>query len=229
MKYTMNHMRTDALCGLFGVTLGTLVMGCLFIALVMLAGCAAEGPQAGEPATQRSSWLAHTSPAPMPADHKAFSQLTVQAAEHWRDLAAEVAVRVYKAYSDRLDLLEHPLYIAAPNNRPFSVAFYNLLRAELISRGLQVSYKKEAYSVLLEYAAQTVPFDPSRFERMWPAEGDGSNHELIVNARMFYHNRFVMHCAAIRYINDKDLALYIDPQIADPLAESTRNIRITGK
>ena len=172
-----------------------------------------------------------TSPVPLPEDHRAYAQLMEQAADHWRDMATEVAQRVYKAYEDRDDLLEVPIFVAPPNNRPFTVAFYHLLRTELVSRGLQVSYNREPYSVLLEYSVQTVPFDPERFKRYAPRQGlaEGSNHELIVNARLFFRNRFVMHCASIRYINDADLALYIDPQNHDPLAESLRAVRITRK
>jgi hypothetical protein len=38
----------------------------------------------------------------------------------------------------------------------------------------------------------------------------------------------VLHTSAVRYINDADLPLYLDPQLADPKAESIRNIRIVS-
>ncbi|MCL1915536.1 MAG: hypothetical protein FWG17_02320 [Desulfovibrionaceae bacterium] len=207
---------------------------CLSIFLLGALCClsaACAGKPAEPPPDPYDRGLVLTSPVPLPEDHQAFAQLTAQAAEHWRDMAVDVAERVYKAYADRDDLLEYPLYVAVPNNRPFTVAFYNFLRAELVSRGLQVSHSREAGSILLEYAVQTVPFDPSRFARYSPdgERGPGSNHEVVVQARMFHRNRFIMHCASVRYINDADLDLYKDPQAHDPLAESLRNVRIIRK
>jgi hypothetical protein len=163
-------------------------------------------------------------------------QPKIQAAEHWRSIAADVADRVLFAVMDRPDLQGKPLFVALPNNRPFSVAFYHLLRTELVSRGLQLSYSREPQAVAVEYAVQTVLFDSSRFgatmDSMGISSGNSgiapSNNEIIVNARMFFQNRFVLHASAARYINDADLPLYLDPQLADPLAESTRNIRIVS-
>jgi hypothetical protein len=174
--------------------------------------------------------------APVAAGFKKSYQPKIQAAEHWRSIAADVADRVLFAVMDRPDLQEKPLFVALPNNRPFSVAFYHLLRTELVSRGLQLSYKREPQAVAVEYAVQTVLFDSSRFgsitESMGISSGNGgispSNNEIIVNARMFFQNRFVMHASAVRYINDADLPLYLDPQLADPLAESTRSIRVVS-
>ena len=214
---------------------GKNIASAILVSLVyasLLLGCSGQDakPEASAAAQAKAEPRPLTSPEPVATDHTAYAQLVAQAGEHWRDLAEDVADRVFKAYKDRSDLLDKPLYLNAPNNRPFTVAFYHLLRTELVSRGLQVSYNKEPRSVILEYNVQTVPFnasrrdDSSRFE-----EARHSDSEIIVNARMFYHNRFVMHCSSIRYINEDDLALYIDPQNADPLAESSRNIRITKK
>lgn len=160
---------------------------------------------------------------------KAYTQLKIQASEHWRDMAVEVAERVLMAVEDRCDIQGRPIHIVHPNNRPFSVAFYNLLRTELVSRGMQVSYDREPGDVVLEYTVQTVPFDASRFGTGDTHYAPPSDNEIIVNARLFYQNRFVLHCSAIRYINDADWALYIDPQVADPKAESSRSVRVTNR
>lgn len=159
----------------------------------------------------------------------AYTQVKVQAAEHWRGMAVEVADRVLMAVEDRCDIQGRPIHIVHPNNRPFSVAFYNLLRTELVSRGMQVSYDREPGDVVLEYTVQTVPFSDSRFGTGDTHYAPPSDNEIIVNARLFYQNRFVLHCSAIRYINDADWALYIDPQVADPKAESSRNVRVTNR
>jgi hypothetical protein len=174
--------------------------------------------------------------APVAVGFSKSYQPKIQAVEHWRTIADDVAKRVLLAVMDRPDLQGKPLFVALPNNRPFSVAFYHLLRTELVSRGLQVSYNREPSAVVVEYAVQTVLFDSSRFaailESMGISNRNGgitpSDNEIIVNARMFFQNRFVMHVSAVRYINDADLPLYIDPQLADPMAESTRNIRIVS-
>ncbi|MDR1126040.1 MAG: hypothetical protein LBM64_08300 [Deltaproteobacteria bacterium] len=155
-------------------------------------------------------------------------QLQVQATAHWREVAADVGERVVIAHTDRPDIHNRPIFIAMPNNRPFSLAFYNLLRTELVSRGLQVSYNREPGGLVLEYTIQTVLFNPSRGDND-RSNASPSEHEVIVNSRMFYQNRFVMHCSAVRYINDDDLALYLDPQAADPMSESGRDIRVVNK
>ncbi|MDR2504266.1 MAG: hypothetical protein LBD82_07815 [Deltaproteobacteria bacterium] len=209
--------------------------GGLLLACVLLAtGCSGKkdhAPASYQDVLDNPPAASRTSSAPALEDPPAFAQLRAQAADHWRDMAVEVAQRVYKAYAERDDLLARPIYLAMPNNRPFTVAFYNLLRTELVSRGMQISYSKEPRGGLLEYFVQTVPFDDRRFNRVLSHLGEerGSNHEIIVNARLSYNNRFVMHCSSIRYINDADLRLYADPQAADPLAESSRRVSITEK
>lgn len=216
---------------------GTKLICAILVSLVyasLLLGCGSKEPSAQSapkqsvtPARQGSSLR---SPAPVAANHHAYTQLVEQAGEHWRDMASEVAGRVFKAYEDREDLLSRPIYLPPPNNRPFTVAFYHLLRTELVSRGLQVSHDQEPRSVLLEYWVQTIPFDGSRHEKSGRFQNaKQSDSEIVVNASMFYRNRFVMHCSQVRYINEKDLELYLDPQNFDPQASSSRNIRITGK
>lgn len=211
----------------------------LLVCAGLLVGCSAPELDPDDLEEQQSADLESemeagplTAPAPVPVNHQAFSQPVEQAGEHWRDLAADVAARVLKAYEDREDLMARPIYLPAPNNRPFTVAFYHLLRTELVSRGLQVSYAQEPRSAILEYWVQTVPFDKSRRDDSERFENQGakpSDSEIIVSARMSYRNRFVMHCSQVRYINEADLALYIDPQGFDPMGSSSRNIRITNK
>lgn len=217
---------------------GTKFISAILVSLVyasLLLGCGGSEPdpadqQAAAPAAEGQKEQL-TAPSPVAAYPQAYSQLVVQAGEHWRDLASDIGARVLKAYEDRSDLLDRPLYLPPPNNRPFTVAFYHLLRTELVSRGLQVSYYKEPRSVVLEYSVQTVPFDPSRRSEpgRFENEAASSDSEVIVSARMFYRNRFVMHASSVRYINEADLALYLDPQSFDPLASSSRSIRIDKK
>lgn len=209
----------------------------LALALMLCAGC--SGLEAPPPeAAYNGADQSKSSPVPLPKDYGLHYQLTVQAAEHWRGMAVDVAAQVYRAYAERPDLLPHPIFVARPNNRPFSVAFYNFLRSELVARGLQVAYTPEHNAASLEYAVQSARFDPGRFERgyfggareiygAW--EGRASDNEIVLNARLLHNGRFVLHCSAIRYINDEDLPLYEDPQAFDPLAESRRNIKITVK
>lgn len=185
------------------------------IFLALLAGCA------------------DTSPAPFALDHERGAQYREQAVEHWRELAREVARQVYDSYDYRNDLLVHPVYVVQPNNRPFSVAFYHLLRTELVSLGLQVAHYPEENSVTLEYTVQTVAFHPSRFDDQdipfyYSGYSTGSVREVIVNSRLHFNNRFVMQTSAVRYINDHDWQLYADPNFYDPMSESNRTVKVSG-
>lgn len=180
---------------------------------------------------------------PVPEKPVAYSQERVQAADHWRDIAVDVAEKIRDALVARDDLLTKPLYIAPPNSRPFMLAFHELLKTELVSRAIQVAQVREADSVLVDYDVTTVLHDSSRFSRgvyshiadMGVAIGNifsgtgASDHEIVVNARMSYNNRYVTHLSYIRYINDEDWPLYISPDSMTPGSGGSRAIRVTNR
>ena len=179
-----------------------LALAAAFALAVISAACAPGGGQSNATSAQY---------------HQGSGQRQLLTVGDWRAIAVEVAARIHKAISDRDDLTDQPIYLAPPHDRPFAVAFYNLLRTELVSRGLQVSYQREPHSTLVEYTAQTVLLNDER------------DYTLVVNARMYFLNRFVMHCSLARYIKDEDIALYADPQLPDPYAVSTERIKISRK
>jgi len=179
---------------------------------------------------------------PVPQKPVAFTQEKFQAADHWRDIAVDVADKVRDALVERDDLVTKPLFVVPPNSRPFMLTFHQLVKTELVSRAIQVSERREADSVQVEYDVLTVLHDSSRF-------GDGiysrladlgiglarlfsgssaSDHEIVVNVRMAYNNRYVVHLSYIRYINDADWPLYLDAASVDPSAGKNRTIRVTN-
>lgn len=210
-------MRLYSLC----IQLGVLI---IFAISVFLGGCAStEIP------------LAETPPL--------YSQQKIQAADHWDNVANTVAMRIQKSMEDRPDLVNKPVYVVLPNSRPFSMAFHSLLLTRLVSKGMQVSETREADSLILEYDVQMILYESSR--RDWipslAAMGIGvadmfsgkytstSDHEIIINSRIVYHNRYVMHLSSIHYINDADFALYVSPQSFDPAADTSRNVRFVNR
>ncbi len=172
-----------------------------------------------------------------------YTQQKIQAIDHWDNIANDVAMRVQKSLEDRPDLVAKPIYIKPPTNRPFSTAFYNLLRTRLVSKGMQVADKPEPDMLTLDYTLQMVLHGTPHGTWLPSLGGMGiavaglvtggytttSNHELMINSRIMHNNRYVMHLSHIVYINDDDWPLYISHESMDPMASTTRNVRITNK
>lgn len=180
---------------------------------------------------------------PVPEKPVAYTQEKSQASDHWRDIAVDVADKIRDALVERPDLLTKPIYVVAPNSRPFMLTFHQLLKSELVSRAIQVSEQREPDAVEVEYDVLTVLHDSSRFNAgvySWLADlgiglgrlfsgSSGSDNEIVVNVRMAYNNRYVVHQSYIRYINDEDWALYLSPESLDPRSGKSRVIRVTNR
>jgi hypothetical protein len=133
------------------------------------------------------------------------------------------------AVFERRDLTDKPIFVAAPGSRPFDMAFYALLKTELVSRAVQVSESMEPETLRMEYQIQTVYHDPSRFGMAPGRYSSSSNHEIMVNVAMSYNNRYVLHLSYTRYINEADWPLYIDPESQEPVMGKARTIRVTNR
>ncbi len=178
----------------------------MLMLIVFLAGCA------------RSS-------VPVPVRPVAYTQEKAQAADHWRDIAVDIADKIRDALVERTDLTTKPLYVVPPDSRPFMVTFNQLVKSSLVSRAIQVSERREPDSVQVEYDVVTVKHDPSRL----PAGSSASDHEVVINVRMAYDNRYVVHRSYIRYINDPDWMLYLSRESLDPASGRNRFIRVTNR
>ena len=143
---------------------------------------------------------------PEPEDPIAYYQLRAQAADHWREIAEDVAIKVQKALLERNDLIDKSIYVIPPPSRPFMAAFHQFLKTEMVSRGMQVSEQREIDTPVLKYDVLAIAFAPSRMGVKRPS--GASDHEIVVNARFGYNNRYVRHLSYIRYINDDDWRLY---------------------
>jgi len=182
---------------------------------------------------------------PVPKKPKAYEQEKSQAMDHWREIAVDVSKRVHHALMERNDLLDKPIYVQPPNSRPFMLSFHQLLRTEMVSRAMQVSESRERDTIRLEYDVITVFHNPSRFnEGIFSRVADmglgisnvftgsspsASNHEISVNVRMAYNNRYVLHLSYLRYINDADWPLYISPESQEPSAGRVRTVRVINR
>lgn len=199
------------------------VILCSLLALAgLLTGCSTSRPLATHP--------------PL------YTQEKLQAVDHWDNVANAVAMRVQKTLEDRRDLINKPIYVQPPNDRPFSQAFYNLLRTRLVSKGMQVSDKREADSLVLSYNVQIVLHE-SRASWAPSLRGMGigivnlvtgqfttrSKHEIIVNTSMVYKNRYAMHLSTVYYIDDDEWHMYISPESFDPNGGRTRTVRLVDR
>lgn len=118
----------------------------LLLAAALLAGCRSQLPLA-------SSY-------PMTTQHK------MQAAEHWNILAADVAERVAQAVGDRVELRLLAIDVDSEQSGPFNDVFKELLKSQLVFRGLQVA-EREENQLELKYKVQMVKHG-QRFQRPPP-------------------------------------------------------------
>lgn len=178
----------------------------MLLLIAFLAGCARSG-------------------IPVPEKPVAYSQEKVQATDHWREVAIDIADKIRDALVERTDLVMKPLYVVQPDSRPFMLAFHQVVKSALVSRAVQVSEEREADSVQVEYDVLTVHFDSSR-------KGIGSsasNGEVVITLRMAYDNRYVVHRSYIRYINDADWLQYLNRESLEPGSGRSRMIRVTNR
>ena len=172
-----------------------------------------------------------------------YQQEKLQAVDHWDNVANTVAKRVQKSLEDRPDLIHKPVYIKPSGTQAFSLAFYNLLHTRIVSKGMQVSEFPEGDCLVLEYDVQSVLHkrDSVQWMPSLAAMGIGvarffgsgytspSDYEIIINSRIVYQNRYVMHLSSIHYIDDDEWAMYISPQSFDPAASTVRRVPLVNR
>jgi hypothetical protein len=179
---------------------------------------------------------------PLAENPPLYEQGKLEAVDHWDNIANTVAERVRKSLEERRDLINKPIYVQPPNERPFSLAFHNLLRTRLVSKGMQVSNQREADSLLLNYNVQTVlhpssaSWTPSLagmgigvINLVTGSYGSRSDHEIIINSNMLHKNRYVMHLSTVCYISDDEWPMYISPESSDPNGGQTRTVRLVDR
>ena len=179
---------------------------------------------------------------PLATNPPLYEQDKLQAVDHWDNVANTVATRVQKSLEDRRDLINKPIFVQPPNDRPFSMAFYNLLRTRLVSKGMQVSDKCEADTLVLNYNVQTVLHESgASWTPSLASMGIGivntvtgsyttrSEHEIIINSTLLYKNRYVMHLSTVCYIDDDEWPMYISPESFDPNGGQTRTVRLVDR
>ncbi|MBU1001002.1 MAG: hypothetical protein KKE73_00590 [Proteobacteria bacterium] len=94
------------------------------------------------------------------------TQHKMQAAEHWDILAADVADQIKLAVDERVELRLLAIDVDTDQRGPFNDVFQNLLKSQLVFRGLQVADKQEN-QLKVKYRVQVVRHG-SRFQRPPP-------------------------------------------------------------
>lgn len=165
------------------VTILTLLLSALF-----LSGCAYKASADGAPKGQRE-----------PIEPLYHNGKTVIKMTSWHYVASDIAASVRKALEDRGDLLDKALYLPPPNASSFPVVFYNLLKSELVSRGLQLAELPEQNVVNLNFSLYKVKhhYSPSSWY-----------YEVAIVARMSHNNRYVMHKSGSYKVRNDDSRLY---------------------
>ena len=171
-----------------------------------------------------------------------YTQEKLEAVDHWDNLANQVAERVKKSISERRDLINKPLYVQPSGDRPFALAFHELLSTRLVSKGLQVSHRPESDTITLTSTVQMVLHE-SRASWVPSLAGLGigvlnlvtgsyttrSRHEIIVNTDMMYKNRYVLHLSSVHYIDDDEWEMYLGPESFDPNGGKNRTVRLVSR
>ncbi len=113
------------------------------MAAAVLAGCYSQIPQA--------------------VTYEMSTQEKMQAAYHWEVLADDVADMVEDAIDDRDDLQFMPIWVNRREDRAFYLAFEDLLKSQLVSRGMQVSVEPDP-TLVLDYRVLCVQHS-DRYQR----------------------------------------------------------------
>ena len=103
---------------------------------------------------------------PVATTYPMTGQKKMQAAEHWNILAADVAERIAKAVDDRVELRLLAIDVGTDQTSPFHDVFKELLKSQLVFRGLQVA-EKEENQLEVKYKVQLVKHG-ARFQRPPP-------------------------------------------------------------
>lgn len=160
----------------------------LLLSALFLAGCASRAAGDGAPKGYRK-----------PIEPLYNNGKTINRVRSWQPIASDVAASVRKALEDRPDLMDKPIFIPPPSAGPFSMVFFNLLKTELVSRGLQVANSPEANNVDLNFSLYRVRNDSSTRRPF----------DVVIVARMLYHNRYVMYKSGVYFIPEEASRIFV--------------------
>ena len=180
---------------------------------------------------------------PVASNPDLYRQERIMAVDHWDNIAETVAKRIFAIYEQRDDLISKPVYVRAPNGTPFSGAFTQQLKTRLVTKGMQVSERKEADSLVLDYDLQVVSHNPDTpnttslvtqlgigianvFSGKYTSSTDT---ELIISSRISHYNRYVLHLTTVCYIPEEELQQYIWAHPLETKSETSRTIQVIGK
>nr|AGF93683.1 hypothetical protein FLSS-16_0024 [uncultured organism] len=91
---------------------------------------------------------------PVPTGFNLQTQQKIQAVQHWKILASEVAETIRNRMEEKITKLHKSIYVAPSGNTPFEQAFRDLLISQLIKQGLNVTHKNGDH-LLLSFEVET--------------------------------------------------------------------------
>ncbi len=138
------------------------------------------------------------------------SQRTVQSAEQWNGIAADIAQSLQTALVSPESTQWPVLYVESPASSIFNSTFHQLLKTQLMEKGFSISTDPRSgmpvrYNVQLithnEFVSPNLVVDPSR--------------EIIINVSVKSGDRFVTRVSNIYTVSHYDHSLFLT-QVAVP-------------
>lgn len=158
-------------------------------------------------------------------------QLSLQASEHWRSVAADLS-REVKQTLVKARQEQRRIYVQPPvGQSDFSKAFHEFLIDHLLKEEVRVATEAKA-GLTLEYDLQMIKYAPGRKTSVTKAESEGRylagvpNAEVVIRSRIVENGLYLMQETGIYYINEQDSRLYDVLLRPDPLP--TRNLAVKG-
>lgn len=158
-------------------------------------------------------------------------QLSLQASEHWRNVAAELSRKVKMALVDaRQD--QRRIFVQSPDGESdFNRAFHEFLVDHLLKEGVRVSIDVKS-GLILSYDLQLVRYAKGRKASVSRLESEGQylatvpNAEVIISSQIVENGMYLLQETGIYYINEQDSKLYEALLRPEPLP--TRNLAVKG-
>ncbi len=118
---------------------------CLLLTCFCVLACSPKGPHQMEMVLSQ---------VPVPTGFYLKTQQKLQAVQHWKSLASDVAEKIHNRLDKKNTILNKSIYVAPSGNTPFEQGFRKLLISQLVKEGLNVTPKNKD-QMLLSFEVET--------------------------------------------------------------------------